>query len=296
MKLIIRLLLVLGVVFLLSFTFGLQKEVARLTSVNVELRAKNGFLSEKIAQAPTTKPAKVIGEAPDGKGLQATGDSPAIASTAISAELQALLAKQLDDELKDPPTILLQKRANQKTVQRNFRYVFDNLSSIDDATLAQLKNLLVERESMGGDIRKQALLNNIVPNGEAFEKFKSEMLQPENAKIKELLGASAEEFFELDRLSPAISMYELAIKGNFEFADVPLSKEAELQLARAMTELNMGMNNPKYPKLVHEPVDPATGMIPVFASLLMRAQEFLNPTQLKILRAYENEVRANLGL
>jgi hypothetical protein len=277
---------------LLGYSLFLRNELAKIraesakgappqASVRGREKGNQGTAGSKGESAPA--------------GSATKRDDPAFSDSGLSAEGREALLRMDEEEIRNQNRLLVRKKSAQKTMQRGYAYILESLGPLDPMASARLKDVLVEREQIIGDIRRQALLRGIPLDGAEYEQIKAQTLAGPNADIQAILGEKSAQFFELDRDYAAGVLIDLGMRYNFEFADVPLDRETTLKLARVMTDLNYAMNDPKYPALIRQPINPETGLTPLYAQLLARSASFLSPRQLEVLRAQQDEVLANLN-
>ncbi|MEN9663478.1 MAG: hypothetical protein RL324_2427 [Verrucomicrobiota bacterium] len=277
---------------ILGYALLLQHELAEL---------KDGIAQAQRQQSATRLREKTQGPQTYAKSQSNDGNraiekkAPLVLDASVTAEQRENMLRIQEEELRNRNRMLVQKKNYQKTIQRGYGYILEALAPLDPSMNAKLKDIMVDRELIMADIRKQASIRGIAMDSPEYEQLKSQMLAGPNADIASVLGDKAAAFFDLDRIYGAVSLIDLGMKYNFAFADVPIDRETTVKLAKVMTDLNYGMNNPKYPVLIREPVNPETGLTPLFAQLLSRSGEFLSPKQLEVLRAYQDEVLANIN-
>jgi hypothetical protein len=187
---------------------------------------------------------------------------------------------------------LQQTRNRQRRVVHDFGYLFDAMGNLDPAVRRQLKDLLCERQLILEDSYKALLKQGVPFHSDLYWDIMYAATAEIDQKMASLCGADGPRFTELLNLGGAMWFINLGISGAMEFAEVPLSSEQKLQLAAMMKDVHYSIADPLYQKVQSEPVDPATGLMPVFRDLLGKAGAILSPQQLAVLGAEQDRLLA----
>jgi hypothetical protein len=156
----------------------------------------------------------------------------------------------------------------------------------------KLEDLLLAREQASADAAAAAANFGISDSREAAAA--SFAAQNEVSKeIQDLIGASG-----VAVLDQASSLYaqktilETGVGVDLQADGIPLTSEQENDLALLIYNTSRSDTNPNYQSLAAQPIDPQTGLSAIDLSILDQASQFLSPSQIAILREYQQEQMA----
>jgi hypothetical protein len=278
---------------------GMPLLVAVLTGAVIVLvwlfwneREENALLVTKLASA---KAPATAGRAANAAPATVRQSPPLRVGPPDQTVMPAEVVEREEQRLKDARFILVDRKIRERLVQNRYAYLLQTLGPLDATVTSKLKALLVEREGARLDADRGAIKQGIAPNSVTYKQATDQASAEVNRAISELLGDRAAEFTRLDRLSGIVENIGQTWGGDLTFASVPLSHEQTLRLAEIMFEIHYNRRDPEFRALHLAEVDPETGLKPLFREFLPRAAAILSPEQLKVVRAYHDELVAGQG-
>jgi hypothetical protein len=184
------------------------------------------------------------------------------------------------------------QKVRQRNVQSKYAYLLEIFGDLGADKLAQLKQLLVDREAILSDTRAAAARQGVTPNSDTYKQALAETTKESEQNLRTLLGDKYDDFKRLDTLSGPMGMLDRTIGPDMAFGNAPLNNEQRLQMAMLMNELHYSPDDSLFPSLVTAPVNPGTGLSPLNEQLVAKASAILSPAQLEVLKAYQKEQSA----
>jgi hypothetical protein len=191
----------------------------------------------------------------------------------------------IGDILKDHPEY---SALYAKQIRRNVDRMYGNgLSTLNlpPEQLAQLKDLLVEREMSNIDAQGAAQAEGLVRGSPEWQDAMKQASQDTEAQITAILGSNADStLIQLQTRAGFQTQVDFNLASDYADAGAPLTPDQSNGLVQAMADANYAGKDTSTRPANYNVVDPATGLSPHDDRIINGAAQVLNPTQLQVLK------------
>lgn len=175
----------------------------------------------------------------------------------------------------------------EKQIRRNVDRMYGsglNTLNLPPDQLAQLKNLLVERQISSSDAEQAAASAGLERGSPAWQAAIQQATQDVQSQISSILGSNATSILaQLQARSGIQSQVEYAYAPDFEDAGMPLSPDQTNGLIQAMADANYAGKDISTRPADYNVADPTTWLTPHDNRIINGAAQVLTAAQLQVL-------------
>lgn len=278
----------LGCLALGTLSFRERAEISRATQArNAVEKEAQSRLSDLRGEVGALKAAN---EKADRQIAQLIQDSaPAQKSETVAADGGAKVIHMSDIMRDHPEYAALQEKQARRYVDRMYGSGLSALNLPADQ-LAQLKNLLVERQMGAIDTEQAAMAAGLEPGSPAWQTAIQQASQDVEHQIASILGSNADATLaQMQARANIQTQVQNSYAYDFADAGLPLTGDQTNGLVQAMADANYAGKDTSTRPADYNVADPTTGLSPHDDRIINNATPVLSPAQIQLLAAEQAE-------